>query len=117
MYDYDDGLDTGRYFFQRWPTAFPDSQVFSNDAPPSWNDVIQGDLGNCYFLAAVGAAAEFPELLYDLFDDRTEAKNDAGIYQVMFYIRGKPWVVDVDDQLLFEYPDTPWLKFAKPFGA
>lgn len=71
MYDFDDGLATGRYFFERWPTAFPGHEVFTENEPPSWNDVIQGDLGNCYFLASVGAAAEFPELIYAMFDDRT----------------------------------------------
>jgi hypothetical protein len=29
------------------------------------------------------------------------SKNPAGLYGVTFYIRGKPWVVTVDDNLLF----------------
>jgi len=40
--------------------------------------------------------------------------NNAGIYGVTFYIRGKPWVVEVDDHMLFMWPDyqPPMLKMA-----
>jgi len=36
----------------------------------------------------------------------TKTKNDAGIYAVRFYIRGKPWVVTVDDYFLFHDNDS-----------
>mgnify|MGYP006131350103 CR=1 FL=1 len=29
-------------------------------------------------------------------------KNAAGLYGVTFYIRGKPWIVTVDDNLVFD---------------
>ena len=51
-------------------------------------------------MASMSSVAEFPEMIKDLFV--TKKKNGAGIYGVKFYIRGKPWVVDVDDQMLFE---------------
>jgi len=31
--------------------------------------------------------------------------NDEGIYNVKFYIRGKPWIVTIDDNLLFNTYD------------
>ena len=37
--------------------------------------------------------------------------NAAGIYALTFYIRGKPWVIDVDDQLFFSKGK---LTFAQP---
>lgn len=46
--------------------------------------------------------AEFPNMVRSTFI--TTAKNDVGIYGVRFYIRGKPWVVSVDDYHLFRYP-------------
>ena len=47
----------------------------------------------------MATVAEFPELIEDLFI--TKEKNDAGIYKLRFFIRGKPWVVSVDDEMLF----------------
>jgi hypothetical protein len=45
------------------------------------------------------AVATRPQILRDMFI--TQEKNDAGIHGLRFYIRGKPWVVDIDDHLLF----------------
>lgn len=66
-----------------------DGQVFN------WmNDVIQGQLGDCYFLSALTALAEFPERIakriksYDL---------DLGIIEVSIYLRGKETLILVDD--------------------
>jgi len=36
--------------------------------------------------------------------------NEAGIYGFEFYIRGKPWVVDIDNMFMFDGQD---LKYAK----
>ena len=47
----------------------------------------------------MGAVAEFPELIEDVFVNKE--KNDAGIYKLRFFIRGKPWVVTIDDEMLF----------------
>lgn len=58
----------------------------------------QGQLGNCYILAAMGAVAEYPDLIKSVF--LTQEKNDAGIYALQFYIRGKPWIITIDDTIL-----------------
>lgn len=58
----------------------------------------------------MGSLAEFPDMVKATFIN--EAKNDEGIYNVKFYIRGKPWVVTVDDSMLF-YGDSS-LYFARP---
>ena len=39
-------------------------------------------------------------MIKDLFV--TKERNSNGIYGVQFFIRGKPWVVDVDDEMLFD---------------
>ena len=40
-------------------------------------------------------------MIRDVFT-HTPEKNAAGIYGVRFYIRGKPWIVDIDDSLVFD---------------
>jgi hypothetical protein len=62
----------------------------------------------------LGAIAEFPELVTSMFLSGQEI-SDKGIYNVRFFIRGKPWIVTVDDYLLtytLGSPDT--LVFTQP---
>jgi hypothetical protein len=47
----------------------------------------------------MGAVAEFPDLIKSVF--LTKERNSAGIYAVRLYIRGKPWVITLDDEFLF----------------
>jgi hypothetical protein len=62
----------------------------------------------------MSAAAEHPQVIKNAF--LTQKRNDAGIYAVRFFIRGKPWVVSVDDQMLFIFPNytEPKLVFTRP---
>jgi Ni/Co efflux regulator RcnB len=57
-------------------------------------------------LASLGAMAEFPELVTSMFLNGQEI-SDSGIYNVRFYIRGKPWVVSVDDYMLTNSAASP----------
>ena len=66
---------------------------------PEWHDIMQGMAGTCYIEASLASIAEFPGLVQNVFV--TTEKNDAGIYAFRFYIRGKPWIVTVDDYFLF----------------
>ena len=47
----------------------------------------------------MSAVARHPELLSSLF--LTKEFNAAGIYAVSLYVRGKPYIVTVDDTFLF----------------
>jgi hypothetical protein len=47
--------------------------------------------------AGLGALAEFPSLLENIFLNDI---NDSGIYALKFFIRGKPWIITVDDETL-----------------
>ena len=58
-------------------------------------------MGTCYHVASISAAAEFPSLITDSFVTGT-SDSTIGLYGLRFYIRGRPWVVHVDDKLLFE---------------
>ena len=72
--------------------------MFGNNNP-QWHDIMQGMAGTCYIEASLAAVAEFPSVVQNIFV--TTEKNDAGIYAFRFYIRGKPWIVTVDDYFLF----------------
>jgi hypothetical protein len=49
-------------------------------------------------MASLAGIAEFPFLLKSAI--LTHSKNNASVYAVRFYIRGKPWIIAVDDYLL-----------------
>eukprot|EP01043_Picozoa_sp_COSAG02_P015424 COSAG02_NODE_658_length_18775_cov_3.825712_13_plen_411_part_00 len=70
------------------------SVVFSDDIAP--DDIAQGNLGNCYFLAALAscAAAKEDHLLRDLI---VEEGHDVGLYGVKFFVNGRWVTVIVDD--------------------
>ena len=52
----------------------------------------------------MAAMSEYPELAKGIF--LTQERNDVGIYAVKFYIRGKPWIVSVDDYVMM-YSEAP----------
>jgi hypothetical protein len=63
-------------------------------------------------MASLGCLGEFPDKVKSLF--LTQEKNSANAIAIKFYIRGKPWVVTVDEKMLFVGSNYPYLKFSKP---
>lgn len=59
---------------------FKDKEVvmFRDGIKP--DDILQGCLGDCYFLSALSALAEFPEMIAKIFV--TQKINKAGCYVV-----------------------------------
>lgn len=51
-----------------------DYQIF--DGVPKVEDISQGNIGNCYFLSALAALAEYPNLIKKII--RTDEVNDIG---------------------------------------
>ena len=72
---------------------FGEIELFEGDINP--NDIIQGYLGNCWFLAAIAAVAETPELIRRLFI--TDKYNEFGIYKLRICKNGEWVVVTIDD--------------------
>jgi len=62
----------------------------------------------------MSALAEFPDLVEDVFILGDEL-NDNGIYGLKFFVRGKPWVVSVDDLFFVDtYYSEDTLMFLQP---
>lgn len=47
----------------------------------------------------MSAIAKYPDIMQNLF--MTKDFNSHGIYAVRLYVRGKPWLITVDDHFLF----------------
>lgn len=69
--------------------------MFSGTIDPS--DILQGGLGDCYFLCALASLAENPSLIRRLFD--TETINPHGVVSVWLNISGTWRNVVVDEYL------------------
>lgn len=97
---------------------------------PSPKDVIQGELGTCWFLSALALLAEKPFLLLNCMV--TQKYNPEGVHQVRLCRRGEWIVVNIDDflpcdkfnQLVFSYGRKKqfWVPFmekalAKLYGS
>mmetsp|Transcript_214 Transcript_214/g.380 ORF Transcript_214/g.380 Transcript_214/m.380 type:complete len:206 (+) Transcript_214:213-830(+) len=112
---FENNLASGSYYFARLPAQYPNAGIFdSQDTMPEWREPKQGGAGTCYIMSAMGGVGEFPQLIKDAFV--TDSFNDAGIIEMKLYIRGKPWLVTIDDEFLFQYPGyaTKYLVFAQP---
>jgi hypothetical protein len=96
---------------ERWTSSFFGSHALEwrrsggiplwvSECGPSPNDVVQGQLGTCYFLCALSALAEEPERVKSLYAGKNA---DGSAHAVVLFSRGK-WVsVIVDDRF-------PWIK-------
>lgn len=82
--------------WKRASVAFPQKTLFgTNGITPQ--DINQGQIGNCWFVAAASALAEVPGRLESVFLNTEKSAN--GIYGVNFYSLGVPQTVIVDDYL------------------
>jgi hypothetical protein len=61
------------------------------------NDVIQGKLGNCWFLCAISSLAEYPERVERLFRNSHSGPNEFGIYGVNICKNGQWTDIVIDD--------------------
>ena len=108
---YDNYLASGTYYFRDWDTVYTSANILDPDGSIGVEEPRQGGAGTCYLIASLGSMGEFPQLVKDMFV--TKEKNDAEAIAVRFYIRGKPWVLTVNEQMLFQY-SNPRLVFTQP---
>ena len=59
---------------------------------------MQSSLGDCYFFAVLAELARQPSIIKD---EVFVTKEISDTYTVKFYIRGRPWLITVDDEFLY----------------
>src|SRR5690348_8502975 len=62
-------------------------------------DVVQGELGDCYFLSAISALAEFPKRIKSLLPSMSFSPS--GAFEATVYIHGAPTKIVIDDYFPF----------------
>jgi hypothetical protein len=109
--------DNGIWTYERWTdiSNYSTATLFKDDTA-TYTEARQGGAGTCYFISAIASAAEWPSMITDMFLTGTDMTGpDAGIIGVRFYIRGKPWVVTIDEKLFwYTSSSNKYLKFNQP---
>ncbi len=67
------------------------------------NDIIQGSLGNCYFLSALACLAEYPNLIERLFE---YYDMETGYFLIWLCIDGKWNLYEIDGNIVVNAAGT-----------
>lgn len=78
-------------------TALGGYSLFGLDNAATVDDITQGSIGNCWFMAAASAIAEIPGRIEQVFGDNDQFNNGAGFYDVQLYMLSVPITIRVDD--------------------
>eukprot|EP00397_Hematodinium_sp_SG-2012_P015064 GEMP01015335.1.p1 GENE.GEMP01015335.1~~GEMP01015335.1.p1 ORF type:complete len:884 (+),score=179.77 GEMP01015335.1:241-2892(+) len=84
-----------------WARLQPPTYLFVRDAGFLAEDLLQGGVGDCWFLSALSCVAERPDLVMRLFPEHVA--NTRGIYQVCLFMDGVWRGFCVDDRLPINY--------------
>ena len=79
----------------------------------SVDDIIQGSLGDCYFLSVIGSLCNNIKLIEKLFYSLKKSKNNQ--YGINFYINGKWKLILIDDY--FPARNTSFKKFSFSYSS
>ena len=85
------------------------------EAGASFDDIIQGSLGDCYFLSVLGSLCTFPKLIEKLFYSKHLTKSKNHQYGIYFYINGIWKLILIDDY--FPARNTSFKKFAFAYST
>jgi len=97
--------------WKRIKDIFPECALFENKI--EFSDIKQGSLGNCYFLSALAALTEFPNLITKIF--KSKETSEIGLYEVALFIDGEWQIVIVDDYIPYD-KETETFAFTQPNG-
>ena len=78
------------------------------------DDIIQGNLGDCYFLSALNALAENPKRILELLPSANNTNDNSkkeGALQVNCYINGEKKSIILDDYFPVEIDENNQLTF------
>ena len=87
--------DTKEIEWYRPKDMFPDGKFTIFENKIEIDDIIQGNVGDCYFMASLAAMCKTPQLIMELFRQLTITEN--GCYEVVMRIEGVWQVVIIDD--------------------
>lgn len=90
----------GKYDLFRAKTKFPTATLFGEKNQVLPNDMDQGSIGDCYFIASCSGAAELDERVKRLFI--TQTYNQEGIVVMKGMVLGQEQTIVVDDVLPFK---------------
>ena len=100
--------------WKRASEAFPGKTLWgSKGITPE--DILQGEVGNCWFMSAASALAEKKSRMESIFLNDAASAN--GIYGVNFYTLGVPHTVIVDDFLPLRKSGTKYSTTAGGVGV
>ncbi len=74
------------------------------------NDIIQGGLGDCYYLSACSAVAEQPARFHQAI--ATSSINKGGVFAANIYSRGIPFTYYIDDYVPFSGKNPAFAKMS-----
>ena len=106
---YKEKMETENISFLRAKEIFGDNYCLFADKM-ELDDVIQGNLGDCYFFVAVSNLCKYPEKIRKMF--KQSSKNEKGFYEIEFFIDGEKQIVIVDDYFPVD-KNTKMLTYAK----
>ncbi|KAL7711879.1 Calpain family cysteine protease [Entamoeba marina] len=78
------------------PNEFLENPVLLGESIDG-NDVSQGELGDCYFLSALSALADYPERIKKILDNCTT--EETGKYSFDLNVKGISTTIVIDDQI------------------
>ena len=81
----------------------------------SFDDIIQGSLGDCYFLSVLSSLCIYPKLIEKLFFSKNLTKSKNHQYGIYFYINGIWKLILIDDY--FPARNTSFKKFAFAYST
>lgn len=75
--------------------------------------MLQGNVGDCYFLASISSLAEDQQRIYDIFDNELAISN-FGIYRINANFRGQPQQIIIDDYIPVYADNVKKTIFSRP---
>ena len=84
--------------WNRAGSVWPDHTLFGSRGVDQ-NDVKQGQIGNCWFMAAANTLAKVPSRVENLFLNTENRTSPNGIYGINMYLLGVPRTIIIDDFL------------------
>jgi hypothetical protein len=109
--EYSQRIKSDEIEWKRCSEIFKNQKYLLFEGKIELNDINQGSLGDCYFLASVAALTKYPNLIYNMF--KTKEINKEGYFEIIYYIDGKFQTVIIDDYLPVN-KETGLIEFARP---